>query len=65
MTEEEEDNLESEYFKSQEFEDGIEKIIQRDTWDKGLPRVYLDSNGNIVKHWKDGTVKIIKESDRL
>ena len=25
--------------------------------------IYLDDNGNIVEHWKDGTIKIIKEDD--
>ena len=51
---------ESEYFKSDEFKEKIEKSIQRETWEKDLPMVYMDENKNIVEHWKDGTINIIK-----
>ena len=26
--------------------------------------IYIDDNGNIVEHWKDGTINIIKENGR-
>lgn len=53
---------ESEYFQSKEFKEKIEKSIQRETWDKNRPRYYMDENKNIVEHWKDGTINIIKKA---
>lgn len=53
---------ELDYFKSKKFKEDIEKAIQRETWDKNLPRYYMDDSGNIVEHWKDGTVNVIKEN---
>jgi len=55
---------EEEYFKSEEFKKISREIIEKETWDKDLPMIYIDKDGNVVKHWKDGTVKIIKENDR-
>ena len=49
-----------EYINSQEFKDSFRKQVEKDTWEKGLPMIYLDDNGNIVEHFKDGTIKIIK-----
>ena len=54
---------ESEYFKSNKFKEDFRKKVEEDTWEKGKPMIYLDDNGNIVEHWKDGTIKIIKEDD--
>lgn len=56
---------ETEYFQSKEFKDTIEKSIQRETWGKGLPRYYMDENKNIVEHWKDGTINILKHGNNL
>jgi hypothetical protein len=28
-----------------------------------MPMVYLDDDGWIVKHWKDGTIEKIKKAD--
>lgn len=53
---------ESEYFKSNKFKEDFRKKVEEDTWEKGKPMIYLDDNGNIVEHWKDGTIKIIKEN---
>ena len=64
MTEEEEDNLELEYFKSQKFKDDLLEKINESTWGKGLPKYYMDKDKNIVEHWKDGTINIIKEDGR-
>ena len=55
---------ESEYFKSNKFKEDFRKKVEEDTWGKGKPMIYLDDNGNIVEHWKDGTIKIIKEDGR-
>lgn len=54
------DEEELEYFKSQEFRDNIRKSIEEQTWEKGLPMVYLDKNNNIVEHFKDGRINILK-----
>lgn len=60
MTEEEEDNLELEYFKSERFRKEFKEQVEEDTWGKGLPKIYMDKDKNIVEHWKDGTINIIK-----
>lgn len=52
---------ESEYFKSNKFKEDFRKKVEEDTWEKEKPMIYIDNNGNIVEHWKDGTIKIIKE----
>lgn len=54
---------EAEFFKSDEFKKGIEKQIEKDTWGKNLPKIYLDNNGDIVEHWKDGTINILKKNN--
>ena len=61
MTEDELDDLESKYFGSQEFRDGLIKKINDDTWGKGRPKYYMDQEGWLVEHWKDGTINKIKE----
>lgn len=55
---------EEDYFKSEEFKKISREKIEKETWDKDLPMIYINKDGNVVKHWKDGTVKIIKENDR-
>ena len=61
---------ESEYFKSNKFKEDFRRglvphlKVEEDTWEKGLPMIYLDDNGNIVEHWKGGTINIIKEDGR-
>lgn len=51
---------EEDYFKSKEFKESIRKKINEDTWDKDLPKIYMDENKNIIKHYKDGRKEIIK-----
>ena len=51
---------ESEYFKSEKFQEDFRKKVEEDIWEKGLPMIYIDENKNIVEHWKDGTINIIK-----
>ena len=52
---------ESEYLKSEQFKEDFRKKVEEDTWEKGLPMIYMDENKNIVEHWKDGTINIIKK----
>ena len=52
---------ESEYFQSKEFKEGTSKQVERETWGKGLPMIYIDENKNIVEHWKDVTINILKK----
>lgn len=53
---------ESKYFRSEEFKKGFKEQVKKDTWEKGLPMVYRNNKGQIVKHWKDGKIEIIKEN---
>ena len=55
---------ETDYFQSEEFKEKIQQAINRDTWEKGKPMIYLDDNKNIVEHWKDGIINIIKENGK-
>lgn len=64
MTEDEEDRLELEYFKSEKFKKDFRKRVEEDTWEKGLPMIYMDENKNIIEHWKDGMINILKKHDR-
>lgn len=52
---------ELEFFNSKEFKDRIRKRIEEDTWGKGQPMYYMDQTGWLVEHWKDGTIKYIKD----
>ncbi len=56
---------ESEYFKSNKFKEDFRKKVEKETWEKGKPMIYMDENKNIIEHWKDGTIKIIKKNERL
>ena len=51
----------SDYIKSEKFQGDFMRQVEKDTWDKGLPKIYMDKEGRIVEHWKDGTINIIKE----
>jgi len=50
-----------EYLKSEKFQKDFARRVEENTWGKGLPKIYMDKEGNIVEHWKDGTINIIKE----
>ncbi len=45
----------------EEFKKRFKESVIRDTWDKGLPMCYIDDKGRVVRNWKDGTIKVIKE----
>ena len=56
---------ESDYFKSKEFKESFNKTVELNTWEKGLPKIYMDEKGDIVEHWKDGTINILKTKEEL
>ena len=47
-------------FTSEKFEDIMQKEIEKSTWDVGLPMVYMNEFFQLVRHFKDGTIEIIK-----
>lgn len=47
------------FFRSSEFAEKLRKQVEKDTWEKGLPMVYLRDN-KIVRHYPDGTIEVIK-----
>lgn len=53
---------ESQLFRSKKFKQGMADQITKDTWGKGLPKIYMNGKGQIVEHWKDGTINILKET---
>jgi len=46
------------YLKSEQFVKDFSDAVTRDTWEKGLPKIYINNEGYMVEHYKDG--KIIK-----
>ena len=46
---------------SEQFRESFRKRVEEETWGKGRPMVYLDDDGWIVKHWKDGTIEKISK----
>lgn len=59
------DNEMYEYLSSKQFAEDLAKIVEIDTWDKGLPKIYMDEYGNIVEHWKEGTINILHTKEDL
>lgn len=39
----------------------LEDHINASTWDKGLPKYYMDGAGWLVEHWKDGRIIKLKK----
>lgn len=64
-TQDETDDFESdrevEMFASKSFQDNMDTEIKKTTWDLGLPMAYMNSLKQLVHHYKDGTIKIIKD----
>jgi len=56
----EEDKI-SKIFMSEQFKESFRKRVEEETWGKDKPMVYLDDDGWIVKHWKDGTIEKISK----
>lgn len=53
------------YLRSDQFRKDFAEQVRKDTWGKGLPMIYMDKDGNIVKHWKDGTINILHTKEEL
>ncbi len=52
-----------EYLKSDAFKAAFKEQVEKDTWGQGLPKIYMDKNGDIVEHWKNGTINILKKKN--
>ena len=55
------DNHKFQIWNSDKKVEEFSKIIREETWDKGIPMVYMNKYGQVVRHWKDGTIEIIKD----
>jgi len=53
------DDVES-YLTSDKFKEDFIKLVHADTWDRGLPKFYMDGDGWLVEHWKDGKINKLK-----
>lgn len=53
------------YLMSTQFQKDFAEQVEEDTWGKGLPKIYMDKDGNIVEHWKDGTINILHTKEEL
>jgi hypothetical protein len=47
--------------KSDEFLSAFRKQIEDDTWGQGVPMYYMDEEGWLVEHHKDGTINKLKQ----
>lgn len=50
------DESELAWFMSDDFKEKVAKTIEADTWGKGRPMIYMDDEGWLVEHWKDGRI---------
>ena len=48
------------YMTSDKFKESFIKAVEKDTWDKGFPKIYM-LDGWIVEHWSDGRINKIKK----
>jgi hypothetical protein len=39
---------------SKKFKKSFKQNVEKNTWDKGLPKIYME-DGKIIKHYKYGT----------
>lgn len=46
---------------SDQFKEGFLTQIKKDTWDKGLPMIYMNEERWLVKHYKNGKIIKIKK----
>jgi len=61
LDEMEDSDTASDFFGSDEFKDSFRKQIEADTWGKGHPMIYMDENGDMIRHYKDGRKEIIRK----
>lgn len=57
----EDSNRVSEIFNSKEFQESFRKQVEKDTWGNDLPMIYLNDEGWIVRHYKDGTIEKVSK----
>ncbi len=62
MNEDYDEDALANYLESEEYYEEFKERIETYTWDKGLPKIYR-KNGQLIKHWKDGKIEIIKENE--
>jgi hypothetical protein len=55
------DEQELEMYRSKEFRESLAKTIEEETWGKGLPKVYMNKQRQVVRQWKDGRIEIIED----
>lgn len=55
---------ESKHYRTSRFNKAYQDIVKKDTWDKGLPMVYKDKNGDIIRHYPDGKIEIITKTSK-
>ena len=54
------------WMQSEEGRLALEREINKTTWDVGLPKVYMDEEGFIIKHYKCGLkVRLEEKKDDL
>lgn len=59
------------YLKSDQFKQDMTDQINKNTWEhptpdgRGIPKIYMDDNGDIIEHWKDGTINILHKKEDL
>jgi len=53
----------SDYLKSEQFKQDFSEQVKKDTWGNGLPMVYMNKEGQIVRHYKDGKIEVIKDKE--
>ena len=49
------------YLKSEQFIKDFKEQVKKDTWDHGLPMAYMNDKKQLVHHWKDGRIEVIKD----
>lgn len=48
-------------FNSEEFKEEFVRQIKKDTWDNGIPMIYMDKEGWLVEEWSDGRIEKLKK----
>jgi hypothetical protein len=59
----EEDDEWVKYLTSDQFKEDYRKQVEKDTWGQGLPMVYMNNEGQIVREYKDGKIEVIKDKE--
>ena len=49
------------YLRSEQFAKDFKELVKKDTWDRGLPMAYMNDKKQLVHHWKDGRIEVIKD----